>query len=109
MPFVFSDDLQDVRTRLARIERVLMTNSRAIVEILELMAMSQADIDNLRAAVARNTSAVDSARALLASLAQTIRDAADDPEELKKLADDLDAKTNELAQAVVDNTPAATT
>jgi hypothetical protein len=48
---------------------------------------------------------IDSAIALIAGLAQQIRDAADEPAKLNALADELDAKANVLAAAVQANTP----
>ena len=105
--FVTSQDLDDIRARLTRIERTMTNILRVVSKDLEIDKMAQADIDRLKVSVAQNTSAVESAKALLAGLAQQIRDAADDPAELNALADQVDAATAGLAQAVVDNTPHA--
>jgi len=102
-----AQDLKDIRARLIRIERALGNIARIANQDLELDKMAQADIDRLKASVAQNTSAVESAKTLIAGLAQQIRDAMDDPVELKALADQIDAATAGLAQAVVDGTPHA--
>jgi hypothetical protein len=66
-----------------------------------------ADLTRLTNEVSENTSAVQSAIALLGNLAQEIRDNAADPEALNALADQLDADGTALAVAVAENTPAA--
>lgn len=63
------------------------------------------ELDRIESEVSEMGSAVDSATALLAKLAQLIRDNAGDPARLKKIADDLDSKGTALAEAVVANTP----
>lgn len=68
--------------------------------------MSEA-LNRLTTEVAEARSASQSAKALIAGLAQQIRDAATDPAALNALADDLDSSTNELSAAVTENTPAA--
>ena len=65
------------------------------------------DLSALESEVAENTTVVDSASALLASLAQEIRDAAGDPARITAIADALDANTARLADAVETNTPGA--
>ena len=70
-----------------------------------IVAMS-AEFDRLSAEVAENTSVVASAKAMIAGLAQQIRDSKDDPAALGKLADQLDASSTDLASAVAANTPA---
>lgn len=70
--------------------------------------MSEA-LDNLTAKVEAQTTVIDSAATLLATLAQEIRDNAGDEEALNALADRVDANTAELAEAVQANTPAAPT
>lgn len=78
----------------------------------ELVALRQqgvsmsAELDRLTQEVAQTRTVVDSAIALLARLAQLIRDAASDPAKLAALADDLDAQQGALADAVTANTPA---
>lgn len=65
-----------------------------------------ADLTKIQTEVSENTSAVASAVALLDNLAQLIRDNATDVAALNELADQLDANSNQLAEAVVRNTPA---
>ena len=65
------------------------------------------DLTRLTSEVTEIGTTVDSAVALLGQLAQLIRDNATDPAALNSLADSLDSKGNELAAAVVANTPEA--
>lgn len=67
--------------------------------------MAQEDIDRLKVAVERNTTVSQSAVTLIQGLAQQIRDAQDDPAELKALADRIDQQAQALADAVTANTP----
>ena len=77
--------------------------------ILERINHMSAVTDRLTASVAALTTAEQSAAALLAQLSQLIRDNAEDPTALLKIADDIDADTAALTAAVVANTPAAPT
>jgi hypothetical protein len=65
-----------------------------------------ADLSELRSAVERDTSVTESAITLLNSLADQIRDAADDPAEVRAIADSINSNTDQLADAVATNTPA---
>lgn len=67
------------------------------------------ELDRIESEVTDISGAVDSAVALLDKLAQLIRDNAGDPARLNKIADDIDAKGNALAAAVVANDPDAPT
>lgn len=69
------------------------------------MATVQESIDNLRAQVGNISGKVDSAVALIVELAALIRAAADDPEEIQALADQLEAQATALGNAVVSNDP----
>jgi peptidoglycan hydrolase CwlO-like protein len=80
---------------------------RHLLRIDERTNNMSAATDRLTASVAALTSAEKSAVALLGQLAQLIRDNAEDPAALNKIADDIDADTTEIAAAVVANTPAA--
>lgn len=75
--------------------------------ILEIVMKTQEAIDDLKLKVEAQTTVIQSAKELLGGLAQQIRDNADDPAELKALADVLDANTTGLSQAVKDNTQSA--
>ena len=66
-----------------------------------------ADLSALAAEVSENTDAVNSASALLSSLSQQLRDAANDPAAVQALADQLDQNNSALSDAVAANTPAA--
>ena len=65
-----------------------------------------AAMDRLTSEVAETSTAVDSILTLVEGLAQQIRDNAADPVALNKLADELDAKQQKIADAVAANTPA---
>jgi uncharacterized protein YigA (DUF484 family) len=68
--------------------------------IIERIEEMSAALDRLTAEVAENRSSVDSAIALIAGLAQQIRDLSDDPAALNALADELDAQQADIAVAV---------
>lgn len=65
-----------------------------------------AELDRLRTEVAETTSVVQSAITLIKGLKAKLDAAIGDPQALKALSDELDAKTNELSAAIVENTPA---
>ena len=65
------------------------------------------ELDELRAAVAADTDATNSAVTLINSMAERIRALADDPAAIRALADQFEANTKALADAVAANTPAA--
>jgi septal ring factor EnvC (AmiA/AmiB activator) len=101
---------QDIEHNHAELVEAMARVSTGHEEILRVIqenyAMSQQDIDRLRASVEANTSAVQSANALITSIAQQMRDAADDPEEIRALADQLEQNTASLSEAVAANTAA---
>jgi TolA-binding protein len=69
------------------------------------LAMS-AEVDRIRASVTQLTSVTQGAVTLLGQLAQRVRDLSGDPAALTALADEIDARKQELASAVTTNTPA---
>lgn len=75
--------------------------------ILEKVDTMTAELDRLTTSVASLTTAEKSLVALVAGLADLIRQNATDPAALTKLADDIDADSKEITDAVVANTPAA--
>lgn len=68
-------------------------------------AMS-AEMDRLTEEVRQNRTVMESATTLLGTLARRVRDTAGDADAANRLADELDANTGTLAQAVTANTPA---
>jgi hypothetical protein len=76
---------------------------KIIIQRLNKMALN---FTQLESEVSEMSSAVDSAVTLLQSIAQEIRDSAGNQQKLNKLATDLDAKANVLAEAIAANTPA---
>ncbi len=69
----------------------------------EIRKMSK-ELNRLTKEVAETNTAVDSVMTLVEGLAQQIRDNADDPTALDKLADDLDKAQTKIAEAVQKNT-----
>lgn len=68
---------------------------------------TQQEIDRLKGVANGVSSVVGSAIALIAGMAARFRDAADDPDEIRAIADQIDEQRNQLAQAVAVNTPAS--
>lgn len=66
-----------------------------------------AQLDALAAAVAKNAEVDASAITLIKGIAAALVAAKDDPAKVQALADELVQKNAALAQAVVENTPAA--
>jgi len=62
--------------------------------------------DDLTREVSETRTVVDSAVALLRGLKERLDQAGTDPQKLQELSASLDSKQQELAQAIVDNTPA---
>lgn len=62
-------------------------------------------VEQLRTEVERNSSVDDSAIQLMTALADKIEELKNSPAELQTLVDNLRAKTDALAAAVVANTP----
>jgi len=93
------------KTVLARLDEIknLLAN-----QIQENKLMSQ-ELDTLTAEVARNTTVEKSALALIQGFNARLIAAGTDPAKLKALSDSLTANDNELAAAVIANTPAAPT
>ena len=61
-------------------------------------------LDDLITDVAAQNTVIKSAETLLKTLADEIRNNANDPAKLQALADSIEGQTTELAQAVQDNT-----
>ena len=99
-----AEKLDEIASRLARVEAMVRILMRASAVETERDEMAQADIDKLRATVAKNTSVTQGAAALVRGLAQQLRDNADDPDEINALADQLSADADALAAAVAENT-----
>lgn len=93
--------------------RILRSIDRKLGEMTGLLrtliekeaAMSQAT-DNLAAAVQRETSVVSSVTTLISGLAAQIKETSSDPQ-VQALADQINANSDTLANAVTANTPVA--
>lgn len=92
----------------------LFAEWRELVQIKTLLQQIKQEIknmagelDDLKTKVAKNTEVVDSAITLLQGLKAKLDAAGTDPVALKALSDELGTKDQQLADAVVANTPAA--
>lgn len=65
------------------------------------------ELDKLIQDVQENNDLIDSAKTLLGNIKKQLDDAGTDKTKLKALSDSLDTKDQELADAIVANTPAA--
>lgn len=94
-----------IRDRLIDIQSMLRALLVASEQERKRDKMAQADIDALKVKVERMTTVSEGAVVTIGSLAQQIRDLADDPEELRALAEQLDQNATSLAAAIEANTP----
>lgn len=79
--------------------------SKALAELKGLITPMATNLDRLTTSVTNVNTKADSIIALVNGLAQQIRDNAADPAALGALADQLDADSQKLADAVAANTP----
>jgi uncharacterized protein YoxC len=91
-----------IRQLLSELQR-LNSNLETLLE--QDMKMTQAT-DNLAAAVQRETSVVSSVTTLISGLAAQIKQTSSDPQ-VQALADQINANSDTLANAVTANTPVA--
>lgn len=70
------------------------------------MEKIMAELDDLKAEIARNTSVSQSAVLLLQGVTQKIEAAKTDPNAIQQLVNELRSNTDSLAQAVAQSTPA---
>lgn len=82
----------------------IVTMLGKLTKEIKLMA---GQLDALTAEVARNTEVDESAVTLIKGLAVQIESLKNDPVALQKLADDMKASSDKLAEAVAANTPSA--
>lgn len=77
--------------------------------VIEDTEIIMATMDELKAAVTRNTSVDDSVLALLQGISQQLKDAqaANDPQAIADVIAQLDANTQKMTDAVTANTPSA--
>lgn len=94
------DDTSD-----AKLDAIL----KVVKNILGKEVEQMATISDVQAKVTAEKTVVDSAVTLLGNLSQMLKDAlaANDPAAVQAVIDAIDANTNELANAVTANTPAA--
>jgi methyl-accepting chemotaxis protein len=75
-----------------------------LVDILTEIHKMKSALDELRQAVEQQTTVVDSVATLIQQMATQIRDNADNPTEIRRLADQLEKNNQKLAEASVANT-----
>lgn len=77
--------------------------------ILRNQEISMATMDQLKAAVQRNTDVDSSVITLLQGISQQLKDAqaANDPSAIQTVIDQIDANTKAMSDAVTANTPSA--
>lgn len=103
MPLFWYLDAREMLGRLAAIESGMGSVRKIAEKQKEIAVMAQEDIDRLKRIVAENTSVTNSVVTLIQGLAQQIREASDDPEEIRNLADQLNADVRKLTEAVTAN------
>ncbi len=86
--------------------RAVARIEQALGSVLTMEAMQMTDLTRITNEVTEISDASDAAVAALGSLAQQVRDLSTDPAALNALADELDAKGNELAAAILAGTAA---
>jgi ABC-type transporter Mla subunit MlaD len=86
--------LDQILKKLTQLEKTITQGDQALM----------ADLSRLQQEVDETGTVVDGAVTLINGLSEALREAAGNPEEIERLASQLDAKVNELAQAV-DNVP----
>ena len=97
----------EARCEVMRRLEAMQEQTGLILETLENIIMPT--MDDLKAAVTRNTNVDDSVLALLQGISQQLKDAqaANDPQAIADVIAQLDANTQKMTDAVTANTPAA--
>lgn len=88
-----------------KLDRILRLQHIGIYANIRMEMRMSVAMDNIAREVAETKTAVDSAIVLINGIADRIREAGVDAVKLEALSAELDAKANELAAAVVANTP----
>lgn len=87
----------------------LLPGRRILVALKQMETRIMAILDDLKASVAAEDTAIASAITLLQGLSAALAAAGTDPVALAALKTDIDAQTSALAAAVTANTPATPT
>jgi K+-transporting ATPase c subunit len=91
---------------LRSIDHKLSATNRLLMKLVRREAQMSEATDNLAAAVQRETSVVASVTTLISGLATQIKQTSSDPQ-VQQLADQINANSDTLANAVTANTPAS--
>ena len=86
----------------------IVATSKILRALDQLGKQIMAALENLRTEVGETKTVMGSAVTLLDGLNQKLKDAiaSGDPAQIQALSDELDASTNQLAEAITRNTPA---
>lgn len=97
----------EIEKSLKSIHNQLADHHKHLLKILNNQEVIMSKLDDLNAAVTRNTDAENSVIVLLEGISQQLKDAntANDPK-IQAVIDQIDANTAKAAAAVVANTPA---
>lgn len=103
-----SDELTVINDRLASIEKLVQAGSGAdLTELAQKVEILMASVDRIESSVDGLTTVGDGMVTLLGQLSELVRAADPNNPRLNALADKIDAKKVDWAQAVINNTPAA--
>jgi len=88
-----------------KLDTLMADEERRYDSMIERTVKMAASLDDVAREIEENDDAIDSAVELLATLSNQIEELKNDPVALQALADQLDANSKKLADAVVANTP----
>lgn len=97
--------IENLYVEISRLDDVLDELQGLELLITERTNDMSAQLEVLKTEVAETKTVIDSAITLLNGLSAKIAELKDDPVALQALADELDAETKALSDAVVANTP----
>jgi hypothetical protein len=104
-------DLSDVHVHIHLDQREAPRWAQTLREMVSRVLANQetimATIEELEAAVTRNTDVDESVLTLLAGISQQLKDAQGNPAKIAEVIAKLDANTQKMADAVTANTPSA--
>jgi ABC-type transporter Mla subunit MlaD len=105
MPFFYYVDAEEILSRLAAIERGVGKLVSAVKHEEARDMSAQEDINRLKRIVEENTSTTNSAITMIQGLSQMVRENADNPEEIRAIADQLDKDVRSLSASIQANVP----
>lgn len=94
-------------TALGRIERQIIETNRLLRLVIQKGEIMDEKFSELLAGVAEITDAADAAMAVMQNQAAILADIADDPAQVRAMAETLTSKAAEIRAAIAANTPGA--